>query len=265
MNKEEAIERVKARFDKWVLDEEDLEALRALGLVPIESEDERIRKDIIHYILYKADGVSEEQEQAWIAYLEKENEQKPLEEFVKEVTKDKESAIKFLKSAGIMDENGELAEMYCSEQKPVWSEEDEEMLEDIKFNFVYNKEKMTDALIAQYNRFFDKIKSLKPQPRQEWSEEDEAAFGDLMWCIEQARKSAKDENDMGNIWFAENWLKKKLKSLRPHPHWKPSEEQMELLNKVYHYLFADKYATADMQDGLGDFIDELKEIKEKIK
>lgn len=49
----------------------------------------------------------------------------------------------------------------------------------------------------------------------EWSEEDDAVFGDLMWCIEQAKKFAKDENDMGNIWFAENWLKKRIKFLRP--------------------------------------------------
>ena len=33
---------------------------------------------------------------------------------VRNITKDKESAIKFLKSAGIMDENGELAEIYRS-------------------------------------------------------------------------------------------------------------------------------------------------------
>lgn len=36
-----------------------------------ESEDERIRKEIMHYILYCADGISEEQEIKWIAYLEK--------------------------------------------------------------------------------------------------------------------------------------------------------------------------------------------------
>lgn len=43
-------------------------------------------------------------------------------------------------------------------------------------------------------------------------------------------------------------------------HWKPSEEQMDILDKVYHYLWADRNATADMQDGLGDFIDELKSL-----
>lgn len=56
------------------------------------------------------------------------------------------------------------------------------------------------------------------QSKQKWSDEDETAFGDLMWCIKQAAKFAKDENDMGNIWFAENWVKNRLKSLRPQPH-----------------------------------------------
>ena len=69
----------------------------------------------------------------------------------------------------------------------------------------------------------------------EWNEEDESAFEDLIWCIEQARKSAKDENDMGNIWYAENWLKERHKSLRPQPHWKPSEEQIHALWNLMHY------------------------------
>lgn len=47
MKAKEAIERVRSRFDKRALEEEDLEALRALGLVTIESEDERIRKALV--------------------------------------------------------------------------------------------------------------------------------------------------------------------------------------------------------------------------
>ena len=35
---------------------------------------------------------------------------------------------------------------------------------------------------------------------------------------------------------------------------------MDILDKVYHYLWADINTPADMQDGLGDFIDELKEL-----
>jgi len=86
--------------------------------------------------------------------------------------------------------------------------------------------------LTQYQ--IDWFKTNVFQPKREWSEEDEAAWGDLMWCIEQARKSAKDENDMGNIWFAENWVKNRLESLRPQgskdslqPHWKPSEEMKQ--------------------------------------
>lgn len=72
----------------------------------------------------------------------------------------------------------------------------------------------------------------REQKPAEWSEEDKTALCDLMWCIEQARKFAKNENDMGNIWFAENWVKKRIKSLCPQPHWKPSEEQMYSLGTV---------------------------------
>ena len=45
---------------------------------PYESYDERIRKELLHYILYNAKGVSEEQEHSWIAYLERQKEQKPV-------------------------------------------------------------------------------------------------------------------------------------------------------------------------------------------
>ncbi len=45
------------------------------------------------------------------------------------------------------------------------------------------------------------------QVTQAWSEEDEIGFADTLWAIQQARTIAKDENDMGNLWYAEDWLK----------------------------------------------------------
>ena len=90
-------------------------------------------------------------------------------------------------------------------------------------NCPYSWKELADAIK-------DGIKALEEQKPAEWSEEDEIALGDLMWCIKQARESAKDENDMGNIWFAEKWLQNRLKSLRPS--WKPSEEQMQYLLAV---------------------------------
>ena len=46
MERSEAIERIKARYDKWALDNEDMKAIQALIPELKESEDERIRKAI---------------------------------------------------------------------------------------------------------------------------------------------------------------------------------------------------------------------------
>ena len=55
-----------------------------------------------------------------IAWLEKQSEQKSTNEIAKEVCKNKTSAVAFLKSAGIMNEKGELAEQYRQgEQKSI--------------------------------------------------------------------------------------------------------------------------------------------------
>ncbi len=97
-----------------------------------------------------------------------------------------------------------LLEKQGEQPKQEWTEEDEKILEDIKFNFTYNKEKMTDALIAQYNHFFDKIKSLKPQPKQEWSQDDERLRKTTISFL-------KDFADKGyeNAIECMNWLEKK--------------------------------------------------------
>ena len=46
MTRDEAIGRIKARFDKWALDDEDMKAIQTLIPELSESEDERIRKEI---------------------------------------------------------------------------------------------------------------------------------------------------------------------------------------------------------------------------
>ncbi len=47
MTREEAIERIKSRYDKWALDDKDLEAIQCTFPELTESEDERIRKFLI--------------------------------------------------------------------------------------------------------------------------------------------------------------------------------------------------------------------------
>ena len=75
------------------------------------------------------------------------------------------------------------------------------------------------ATIIQKDLLFSKMKDAgyewhpekkelnKVEHNLAWSEEDEKGLGDALWCCKQAVSIAKDENDMGNCWYAENWLK----------------------------------------------------------
>ena len=76
-----------------------------------------------------------------------------------------------------------------------------------------------------------------------WSEEDETGLGDALWAIKQARTIAKDENDMGNLWYAEKWLK----SLRPQNTWKPSDDEIEKASQEWDSkaIFNPFYMTMD--------------------
>lgn len=81
-----------------------------------------------------------------------------------------------------------------------------------------------------YNDFMAGVLWAKHQcrPKQEWSEEDEIYLQDALWCIKQASKVARGENDMGACWSAERWLK----SLRPQPKQEWSEEDEETLKDL---------------------------------
>lgn len=46
------------------------------------------------------------------------------------------------------------------------------------------------------------------------NKEDEIALQDALWCCKQAASIAKDENEMGNVWYAEKWLKSLKERMR---------------------------------------------------
>lgn len=58
-----------------------------------------------------------------------------------------------------------------SQSEQVWSEEDEEMFNDVRDNFEINKCQMSDTLIEHYDKWFEKIKSFKPRNRWKPNEE----------------------------------------------------------------------------------------------
>lgn len=80
----------------------------------------------------------------------------------------------------------------------------------------------------------------------EWSEEDEQY---LLVCKNALNKYQRSDNWDASI--ISNWLENRLKSFRPQPHWKPSEEQMKALEQAM-----------DRNDKLGYL---LRELHDKLK
>ena len=120
---------------KWIIDElnDSLHNIEALysGDYDNRDKDDIIREDCLR----KA-----------VAWLEKQGEQKTIDEIAKEVCKNKVSAMTFLKSAGIMNEKGELADEYKIEQ----GEQNPEEVDNLH-NYLYGKQKSTDKVKPKFN------------------------------------------------------------------------------------------------------------------
>lgn len=129
MKKEEAIKILRETHDSALFSVRT--ALETLIPELRESEDERVRKAIINYILYKADGVSEEDEHKWISWLEKQKEQNLLPGFEMTSEEIMEHPL-FLEGFDVGREVGHIE----AEQKPAeWSEDYRE--EDIQTRFAF--------------------------------------------------------------------------------------------------------------------------------
>ena len=158
-----------------------------------KSEDERIRKQLIEHTKWSYDEqeISEEEKERWISWLEKQGEQ-------------------ILANSAKTCKDG---------QKPAWSEKDEEYFDDIARtlrSFVITggseAKRYTEEEINWLKSLKDRV---QPQPKQEWSEEDEIILTNLIYALANDRiGNSRDEYV--------NWLK----SIRPQNRWKPSDEQI---------------------------------------
>ena len=193
---------------------------RAKFLCPLpkqewSEEDEKMLQDIIDYI-------------------------SPMPLFFSSVkgTSGKEYTQKFMKRATYFLK--ERLKSLRPQPKQEWSEEDE------------NNMKTIDSIIRHpssipletYNTLIDWLKDLPNrfslQPKQEWSEEDEKFISILIQRINEwyllSEKICKYEDRDRVSSQHKDWLIGKIKSLRPQPHWKPSEEQMELLRYLAKWI-----------------------------
>lgn len=131
--------------------------------------------------------------------------------------------------------NPEEKKMEKIEQKPAWSEEDEKNINEL-IELCKGRKKLCSPTVISYKRMDvlqDWLKFLKDrvqsQPKQEWSEEDEKLYNRICDIIHEAAfancETDEDGKELGE--YAE--MMRLLKSLRPQLHWKPSDEQMDIL------------------------------------
>lgn len=226
----EQIEKAKELYDS--LDPGDRTLLEYIFPEVVESEDERIRRRLVEYFNGRADnyyflGFSKRELLAWL--------EKQKEHFTPE---EKMNHPLFLEGFDVGRQVGEVvakpAEWSDSVAKEMFIKALERAVEQTKKGC-----ELTDCDKHSWWEDFKAYSEIKPA---EWSEEDEKMIERLI------RHTQKEYDELCKDSFGHqeiisdlkescrermNWLEKRLKSLRPRPHWKPSEEQMnELRNAV---------------------------------
>ena len=105
-----------------------------------------------------------------------------------------------------------------------------------------------------YTFDFEKKELKKIEQNTAWSEEDEVGLANAMWSIKQAITIAKDENDMGNLWYAERWLNslKDRVQQQPKQEWKQenTDDLTDFENAMMHIgnSFFGEFAGLDPND-----------------
>ena len=215
-------------------------------LKPKESEDERIRKFLAE--LVKAHTISPMREKC-IAYLEKQGEQN-------------------------LANSGKTCKDERSQPTNYTLEQAARIFLDALSDTPYNNKPVTDAQVItrELLKFLSDAHSYNPNAINEqnpaWSEEDEVNFHDVMWAIEQARTIAKDENDMGNLWYAERWLKSIKERVQPLLKYEWSEEDENKKNDAItaiDLMMTDSFKEThpNLYKAFGEAKDWLKSLKER--
>jgi len=162
-----------------------------------------------------------------LAWLEKQSKESKVEQAMREVEKKAEAFTQAHKG----ETSEEILAQMRGEENLAWSEED--------------LDRIRTALFGTYavdvaTRLLNKIKSCGCEAdctaKQEWSEEDENGFGDALWAIQQARTIAKDENDMGNLWYAEKWINAIKERVQSQPKQEWSEEDYNEIETIACHL-----------------------------
>jgi hypothetical protein len=159
------------------------------------------------------------------------------------------------------------------EEKPAgWSEDDEEMLNSCISSIEESKEnryayKETDG-DTSYDREIAFMKSLPErfvlQPMQEWSDEDESnatfILDSLDGLLRYCKKNKEGAYQSKQIKEAQEWIKTRLKSIKPQPETN-DEEYIRNLENLESIVYYDKFLPDDTRTKLGNFLRSLRTRK----
>ena len=253
-----------------------------------EPEDERIRKNCIHFLeLQKSHHASTVEIDECVAWLERQGEtsrQQRVEEAMQEVD---EKAKIFTEAMEGKTSEEILAEMRgeqkpnkcegCNNVKgyvacvdgsewahiekcyPAWSEEDKDFMYDTLSNLTELKDRYGEEY-GNVGKCIDWLKSLKDRvgcevnctTTKEWSENDEERLSDAIFFVREYQIPTRDKRLLNAAKETEDWLK----SLRPQNTWKPSDKQMELLKEA-----CDQHWEPDGLDPLYTLYQDLKKLR----
>ena len=220
---DEALKRAKTAID-LAADKDLVEGVVRTILPELkENENERTRKEIIHYLSYTAGGLSTEEQNRWIAYLEKQKESLPIPDKFSGL---KSLMLQYLQSAANRKDDTEIERdtdlwgrkildyvwKYSDEQKeqkPLTTEETE-------LNSIAFLEQMGYTCIPPR----------KEQKPAEWSEFDESCKQTILCAVQ-----GKFVTDAA-LRQAILWLKSLSSCPKSSDNWKPTEEQMKALERT---------------------------------
>ena len=193
-----------------------------------ESEDERIRKEILNYI-DKATGCKR-----WVAWLEKQGEQKSFDY-----------------------ENANIPQ-----KDSTWGEEDKHWMQKV-IDFMNHPDliKATPTLAKDTINWLKSLKDrVQPQSKQEWSEEDESNFQMLIDVIKENKHHTTDYEHM-TYYKLLSWFK----SLKERYVWKPSDEQIDALEHFVRNIGESGFASPydDNTRLLYSLLEQLKKLYKK--
>ena len=263
---EQAIERLK-QWDRehpcagYVLSDRDKFIFPELA----ESEGEKIKKRITLCLeeCVHSDVIRDYEKDECIAWLEKQGDYANFRDKAQvgdRITKNEDGVLVNLSQlkrvAKPRENKGNIEGI-----SPNWSEEDEDYLfllnsicKDAEEKYRNSPDVLVRKEIANARNWLQSLKG-RVQPKQEWSEDDEQHIDSLL-----KRLDALCRNKFERTRFAISEDRDWLKSLRPQNRWKPSDEQIGLLQAIINE--PKNAASESCQIVLKDILEQLKKLKE---